>query len=65
MSRTKHKTTKTNTRGVGSVARKAIIAGKTNEQALSAVMKAFPKCSSNLSCMSWYRADLRRKRTIK
>lgn len=44
--------------GVGAVAMEAILAGATNEEALKKVMKAFPNCSSNLSCMSWYRGKL-------
>jgi hypothetical protein len=45
---------------VGSVAREAILAGASNEDALKAVMKAFPDCHSNLGCMAWYRNKLRR-----
>jgi hypothetical protein len=45
---------------IGSVAREAILAGASNEDALKAVMKAFPDCSSNLGCMAWYRNKLRR-----
>ncbi len=52
---------KTKARGIGDVAKDAILAGKTNDQALAAVMKAFPKCSSNLACMSWYRGKLRKE----
>jgi len=50
---------------IGSTATAAILAGKTNEQALAAVMKAFPKCSSNLGCMSWYRNQLRKSGKLK
>jgi hypothetical protein len=45
---------------VGSIAREAILAGASNEDALKAVMKAFPDCHSNLGCMAWYRNKLRR-----
>ncbi len=45
---------------IGSIAREAILAGASNEDALKAVMKAFPNCSSNLGCMAWYRNKLRR-----
>ncbi len=49
------------TKGVGFVARRAILAGKTNAETLAEVMSAFPKCNSNAGCMSWYRNDLRKK----
>ena len=49
---------------VGSVAKEAILAGASNEDALKAVMKAFPDCHSNLGCMAWYRNKLRRDRLL-
>lgn len=50
---------------IGGVANAAILAGKSNEEALAAVMKAFPKCKSNLSCISWYRGKLRETGQLK
>lgn len=45
---------------VGQTAREAILGGKTNEQALAAVMRRHPGCSSNIGCMRWYRNQLRK-----
>lgn len=50
---------------IGGVANAAILAGKSNEEALAAVMKAFPECRSNLSCISWYRGKLREQGLLK
>lgn len=50
---------------IGTVASAAILDGADNEQALAKVMKAFPDCSSNLGCMSWYRNKLRRSGQLK
>lgn len=46
---------------IGAVARTAILRGKSNEEALAAVMKAFPDCSSNAGCMAWYRNKLKKE----
>lgn len=46
-------------KNIGWVARDAILHGKTNDEALAAVMAAFPKCNSNKGCMGWYRNKLR------
>jgi len=51
--------------GVGFVARNAILSGKDNAAALAEVMAAFPKCSSNMTCMSWYRNKLRKEGLLK
>ena len=48
-------------RGIGTVAKEAILAGKTNEQALEAVKAEFPDSRAKLSSMNWYRQDLRKK----
>lgn len=52
-------------KNIGFTAREAILAGKTNEEALAVVMKAHPTCGSNIGCMSWYRNDLRKKGLLK
>jgi hypothetical protein len=51
--------------GVGATAREAILAGKTNEQALAIVMKKHPGCNSNVGCVRWYRNELRKKGLLK
>ena len=60
MSDEKSKTPKAPKRGVGTVAIEAIRAGRTNEQALAAVMKEFPKAKTTLSSVNWYRNTLRK-----
>lgn len=47
-------------RGIGTVAREAIKAGKTNEQALADVQREFPDSRTTLATISWYRNDLRK-----
>ena len=49
----------TNKPGIGSTAVEAIRAGKTNEQALEAVLAAFPDAQTTLGNISWYRSKLR------
>ena len=44
---------------IGAVANAALMAGKTNDEALAAVKKMFPKAKTNLACISWYRGKLR------
>lgn len=46
-------------RGVGTVAIEAIMAGKTNEDALAACRKAFPEAKTSLASINWYRNKLR------
>ncbi len=46
-------------RGVGTVAIEAIMAGKTNEEALAACRKAFPEAKTTLASINWYRNKLR------
>lgn len=48
-------------RGVGTVACEAIMAGKTNEQALEAVKAEFPDAKTTMASINWYRNDLRSK----
>lgn len=50
---------------VGQTAREAILGGKTNEQALAAVMRKHPDCKSNVGCMRWYRNQLRKDGKLK
>lgn len=50
---------KTQKRGVGTVAREAIIDGSTNEQALEAVQAEFPEAKTSLASINWYRNKLR------
>lgn len=46
---------------VGSVAREAILSGKSNKEALEAVQAQFPGCKTTLNSINWYRNDLRKK----
>ena len=46
---------------IGGVAEKAIIAGKTNQEALDEVRKRFPDAETSLASVAWYRSRLRRK----
>lgn len=50
---------KTVKRGVGDVAKEAIRAGKTNEDALAAVKAEFPEAKTSLASINWYRNKLR------
>lgn len=43
------------------VANRAILDGASNEEALEAVKKHFPKRHTKLQNIAWYRSDLRRK----
>ena len=45
--------------GVGALAVTLLLEGKTNEQTLAAVKKAFPKSSVSASSIAWYRNNLR------
>lgn len=46
-------------RGVGAVAMEAIAAGKSNEEALAAVVAEFPDAKTSLASINWYRNKLR------
>jgi len=46
---------------IGETAKKAISAGKTNEDTLDIVRRKFPKAGTTLSSISWYRSKLRRE----
>jgi hypothetical protein len=46
---------------IGKVARAAIMAGKTNQEALDEVMATFPGAKTSLNSINWYRNDLRAK----
>jgi hypothetical protein len=48
-------------RGVGTVIREAIAAGKTNEAALEAAQAEFPEAKTTLASVSWYRNEARKK----
>jgi len=48
-------------RNIGAVAREAILAGKTNQEALDLVKKEFPGANTTLNSINWYRNDLRKK----
>jgi hypothetical protein len=48
-------------RNIGAVARGAIMAGKTNQEALDLVKKEFPNANTTLNSINWYRNDLRKK----
>lgn len=48
-------------RGVGTVIREAILAGKDNAEALAAAKAEFPDSSTTAATISWYRNDLRKK----
>lgn len=52
--------TKAPRRGVGTVAREAIAAGKSNEEALAAVKAEFPDSKTGLQTISWYRNSMRK-----
>jgi hypothetical protein len=45
--------------GIGSVAIEAIVAGKTNEEALAAVSAAHPGAKTGMASINWYRNKLR------
>ena len=48
-------------RGIGTVAREAILAGKSDKEALEIVLAEFPDASTSKSSIAWYRNDLRQK----
>lgn len=45
--------------GVGYVATKAILAGKSNEETLKEVQAAFPESKTTMASINWYRNKLR------
>ena len=47
---------------IGSEAESAILAGKTNREALEQVLKRFSDARTTLASVAWYRAKLRRER---
>jgi len=47
-------------RTIGDVACEAIMAGKTNQEALDAVKGEFPEGNTSLSSINWYRNKLRK-----
>lgn len=48
-------------RGIGTVIKEAILAGKTNEEALAAAKSEFPDAGTTASTVSWYRNQLRKE----
>jgi len=48
-------------KAVGESAKKEILAGKTNEQVLASVKKAFPVAQTSMKSVAWYRSKLRRE----
>lgn len=46
-------------RRIGTVANEAIRAGKTNDEALDAVLTEFPEAKTSLASINWYRNKLR------
>lgn len=55
------KAPKTPKRGIGTVIKEAILAGKTNEEALAAAKAEFPDAGTTASTVSWYRNQLRKE----
>ena len=53
-------TDKAKKRTVGDIAKEAIIAGKTNEQALAAVKAEMPAAKTSLASVNWYRNQARK-----
>jgi hypothetical protein len=51
-------------RGIGMVIKEAIMAGKTNEEALALALEEFPQAHTSASTVSWYRNKLRKDGTI-
>jgi len=54
------KKAQTKERGVGDAAQDALKDGLTNEEALAAVRKEFPKSNCSLASINWYRNQLRK-----
>lgn len=48
-------------RGIGTVIKEAIMAGKTNEEALALALAEFPQANTSASTVSWYRNQLRKE----
>ena len=55
------KAPKTPKRGIGTVIKEAILAGKTNEEALAVAKAEFPDAGTTASTVSWYRNQLRKE----
>jgi len=49
-------------RGVGTIIREALLARKTNEEALAAVEAEMPEASTTTSTVSWYRNQMRKEK---
>lgn len=48
-------------RGVGTIIREALLARKTNEEALEAVKAELPDANTSASTVSWYRNAMRKE----
>lgn len=48
-------------RGIGTVIREALLAGKTNEEALEDVKAFKPEANTTAATVSWYRNQLRKE----
>ena len=48
-------------RGVGTIIREALLARKTNEEALAAVKAEMPDAKTSASTVSWYRNAMRKE----
>lgn len=46
---------------IGSVARRALLNGKTNEEVLEIIGAVFPGAKTTIACIRWYRNQMRRK----
>lgn len=46
---------------IGDVAREALIAGTSDEEALAAVLEEFPEAKTKIASIKWYRSQLRRE----
>jgi Arc/MetJ-type ribon-helix-helix transcriptional regulator len=46
---------------IGGAARSAILAGASNDEALVAVRKKFPRSATSLASIAWYRTKLRKE----
>lgn len=46
---------------IGGEARRAILAGSTNDEALAAVRRKFPGAATTLASVAWYRSKLRKE----
>lgn len=48
-------------KNIGDVAREALAAGTSDEEALAAVLQEFPEAKTKIASIKWYRSQLRRE----